>query len=366
MPTSASSNRSPGKRDSAHAAGRGTMCSTPALDHRKLSSRKISAAPSADMALRYAPSAGGVMASSTATRVSLQHCARVAIASDASMAQTAPAATDGDIASTTPPAVCGSMRASTAPAAAGRISASACDATFADMPLSDRAARSEAAALGFKPPPPNSNLRELLDALESPESYPSFSSYSSPSPAPATRTRRVRSTPVSSTYVSSTHSFRRTCLEITPFLVVVVVDVDVAVVLDVLRVLEDPVFVFVSSNSSPRFSSSGSRTVTRKGHPGSGFPSIETATECAPASTQYTGDSNRLNSALNSTGLLNASPDGVCTTIVTASLPLITRIGFAGCTYVNVVSQSTGSPSAPTPLTTHSFALSGASCGTKK
>ena len=51
-PTSASNRRSSESLASAAAALRGTMCSTPALDQRRLSSRRTSAAPSADIALR--------------------------------------------------------------------------------------------------------------------------------------------------------------------------------------------------------------------------------------------------------------------------------------------------------------------------
>ena len=147
-----------------------------------------------------------------------------------------------------------------------------------------------------------------------------------------------------------------------PFaLLVVTVVVVVVVVEDFTRLFD------TASSSSPRSSSSGSRTSTRNGHPGRSSPSRLTATECAPASTQYTGASNRRVSAEKRAGLFRASPEGVCTTMVTASRPDIARMGLAGCTNTTEVSHSAGSRvRAPTPLTTHSAAESGARLGARK
>ena len=63
----------------------------------------------------------------------------------------------------------------------------------------------------------------------------------------------------------------------------------------------------MASSSSP----CGSLTSTRNGHPGNAFPDSVTATECAPGSTQYTGDAKRRLPFSNLTGLLNANPLGV-------------------------------------------------------
>ena len=289
----------------------------------------MSLAPSAVIALRYAPSASGVIASSTATRVSLGQLANASIASRASAEQTAAAATAGSMASMTPPAVCGSMRARTAPAAAGRMSTSACAATFGAMPLSERAARSVAPALGLSPPPPNSKRAG-----------------SSSAPAVETIfTIRVSSTPSSLTKVSSTHSSTVRDSFVRAFLprpVVVMVVVVVVVVASATAVLEPIAETRASApareNSAPdasareKSSESGSLTWTRNGHPDKDWPLSVTATLCAPSSTQYTGDANLRFRCSNVTGLLNANPEGVCTVTVSASRPDICRMGFAGCT----------------------------------
>ena len=117
----------------------------------------------------------------------------------------------------------------------------------------------------------------------------------------------------------------------------------------------------MASSSSP----CGSLTSTRNGHPGKVFPDSVTATECAPGSTQYTGDAKRRLPFSNLTGLLNANPLGVCTVTTTASLPDISRIGFAGWTYSDVTSHRDGSSPA-TPRTVQSAAVNGASVGARK
>ena len=117
----------------------------------------------------------------------------------------------------------------------------------------------------------------------------------------------------------------------------------------------------MASSSSP----CGSLTSTRNGHPGNAFPDSVTATECAPGSTQYTGDAKRRLPFSNLTGLLNANPLGVCTVTTTASLPDISRIGLAGWTYNAVTSHRDGSSPA-TPRTVQSAAVNGASVGARK
>ena len=210
------------------------------------------------------------------------------------------------------------------------MSTSACAATFGAMPLSERAARSVAPALGLSPPPPNSKRAG-----------------SSSAPAVETIfTIRVSSTPSSLTKVSSTHSSTVRDSFVRAFLprpVVVMVVVVVVVVVASATAVPEPVAETRASapareNSAPdasareKSSESGSLTWTRNGHPDKDWPLSVTATLCAPSSTQYTGDANLRFRCSNVTGLLNANPEGVCTVTVSASRPDICRMGFAGCT----------------------------------
>ena len=100
----------------------------------------------------------------------------------------------------------------------------------------------------------------------------------------------------------------------------------------------------------------GSRTRTTNGQPGKMSPSKVTQTEWFPSSTQNNLDQKCLDSGLNTTGVLNANPDGVCTVHTMASRPDMTRDGFAGWTNNVCVSCSSGR-SPPTPRTTHSPAI---------
>ena len=114
-------------------------------------------------------------------------------------------------------------------------------------------------------------------------------------PSLFTRTRRTRSTPASSTKVSSVHSprVRDACPS------------DGAVYASGgdggggggggggLHARRGAFVRHRASSSSPPILVFGVPTSTRNGHPGKDWPLSVTATLCAPSSTQYTGDANR-------------------------------------------------------------------------
>ena len=340
IPMSTSTSLSSVSICTAAAAGPGTMLSTARMDHLVPRIRSTSLASSGVIALSKAPSCSGVIDSRMATRDSLGISTMHAMASWTSMLHIAAAATDGSIASAAAAAAVTSIDAITAPAAAGRMSPMACAATLEDMPANDRAARSEAALLGLSPPPPKANRLSASGSPAEPAAAAAAAAAASASNAPSPDSPPSPSAPPLDPVLDP--DLDPTPLDPTP-------DLEVVPALP------------MASISSP----CGSLTSTKNGHPGSVFPDRLTETECAPGSTQYTGDANRLLPFSNLTGLLNASPLGVCTVTTTASRPDISRIGFAGCTYRSVVWHRRG-VSPATPRTVQSPDRNGASVGDRK